>query len=58
MTDLTQNVCKFDTLNPNPSYSKSWMVTEVGYTKDEMTLIEESDQRIFDKLSGNILYNE
>ena len=50
--------CKFDTLNPNPTYSKSWMVTEVGYNKDEMQLIEESHQRIFDKLSGNILYNE
>ena len=50
--------CKFDTLNPNPNYSKSWMVTEVGYTKDEMQLIKESHQRIFDKLSGNILYNE
>ena len=50
--------CKFDTLNPNPSYSKSWMVTEVGYTNDEMKLIEESYLRIFDKLSGNILYHE
>ena len=47
--------CKFDTLNPNPSYSKSWMVTEVGYTKDEMQIIEESHQRIFDKLEGTIL---
>ena len=50
--------CKFDTLNPNPSYSKSWMMTEVGYTNDEMLLIEESYLRIFEKLSGNILYNE
>ena len=33
------------------------MVTEVGYTKDEMQIIEDSHKRIFDKLSGNIIYD-
>ncbi len=47
--------CKFDTLNPNPSYSKTWMVTEVGYNKKEMDLIEDGYTRIFTKLEKTIL---
>ena len=47
--------CKLDTLNPNPKYSKSWMIEEVGYTKKEMELILEGHTRIFNKLEKTIL---
>jgi hypothetical protein len=42
-------------LNPNPSYSKTWMVTEVGYNKKEMDLIEDGYTRIFTRLEKTIL---
>ena len=47
--------CVFDTLNPSPSYSLTWMKTEVGYTAKEIRLIREGHTRMFAKLRASIL---
>ena len=47
--------CVFDMINPNPSYSLTWMRSEVGYTASELKLIRDAHDRMFTKLESTIL---
>ena len=47
--------CVFDMINPNPSYSLTWMRSEVGYTASELGLIRDAHDRMFTKLESTIL---
>jgi hypothetical protein len=56
--EIVEIPCKYDVLDPNPSYSKRWLIEDVGYTKSEVNLIQEGRLRIFKKLENSILNAE